>query len=188
MMKKMTSMLLALTLCLTLSVPAFAAEEEPEPAAEPAVQTEAETVAQEEVAAPADTEAEPATEPAVQTEVETAPEEEAAAPAETELDSVNEPAAQAEAGHTHVYYESDYIGVDPDNYTSSGHAYINKGSLYKCSCGDSYIVAEAYYYQSHSMRVSVYGTAIGDNGETVPTYLHYCAQCNYNYINLSKIS
>ncbi|MBP3521761.1 MAG: hypothetical protein J6J87_10520 [Oscillospiraceae bacterium] len=43
MMKKMTSMLLALAMCLTLSVPAFAAEEEPELTTEPAVQTEVET-------------------------------------------------------------------------------------------------------------------------------------------------
>lgn len=45
MMKKMTSMFLALVMCLALSVPAFAAEEEPELTDEPAVQTEVETEA-----------------------------------------------------------------------------------------------------------------------------------------------
>lgn len=164
MMKKMTSMLLALAMCLALSVPAFAAEEEPELTAEPAVQTEVETVAEEEVAAPAEVETEPAAEPAVETE------------------ATEEPAAQAEAAHTHVYYVSDYIGVDPNRYTKSGHAYINKGSLYECSCGDSYIVADAYYYQSHAFRVSEYGTTIGSNGETVTVYLYQCRACNYSYV------
>ena len=155
MMKKMTSMLLALAMCLALSVPAFAAEEEPELTTEPAVQTEVETVAEEEVAAPTEAETEPA----------------------------DEPAAQAEAAHTHVYYVSDYTGIDPDRYTKSGHAYINKGSLYECSsCGYSYIVADAYYYQSHSFLVSEFGTALGSNGETVTVYLYQCRACNYSYV------
>lgn len=51
MTKKFMSMFLALAMCLALSVPAFAVEEEPELTDEPAVQTEVETEAEEEVAA-----------------------------------------------------------------------------------------------------------------------------------------
>lgn len=153
MMKKMTSMLLALAMCLTLSVPAFAAEEEPELTAEPAVQTEVETEAEEEVAAPAEVETEPADEPAVQEE---------------------------EDIHIHDYALTPANYVVKDDYTEDGHLYIER---YKntCRCGIYYYTTVGESYRSHAFRVSEYGTALGSNGETVTVYLYQCRACYYSY-------
>lgn len=154
MMKKMTSMLLALAMCLTLSVPAFAAEEEPELTDEPAVQTEVETVAEEEVAAPTEAETEPA----------------------------DEPAAQAEAAHIHVYVVSNANYIDSTDYTVSGHAYIER-HLHKCKyCDEMFYEEHGKTYKPHSFRVTELGTTIGGNGETITTYQYQCRSCNYYYV------
>ncbi len=96
------------------------------------------------------------------------------------------PAAQEQAAHTHVYQVSDYVGVVPDDYTTSVHLYVESGHLHRCSCGEQYIEAEISYYLAHKLLVREYGVALGSNGETIPTYLHECVQCNYSTISTSS--
>ncbi len=109
----------------------------------------------------------------------------AAFAAEEEAPAVGGPAAQEQAAHTHVYQVSGYEGVVPDRYTDSAHLYVKSGTLHRCSCGDQYIDDTISFYQAHKLLVSEYGVALGSNGETVPTYLHECVQCDYSKIKLT---
>lgn len=74
-----------------------------------------------------------------------------------------------------------------DINTKEYYNYDEENDFYSCKyCDYYYYVTLSKTYQSHSFRVSEYGTAIGSNGETVPTYLHACALCNYYYISLDR--
>lgn len=106
-----------------------------------------------------------------------------AAPAlavEEEATATNEPAVQVadEDEHIHDYHVKDVSYIIPDDYTTSGHAYIERHH-HKCDCGDQFYETHDPVYRAHKLYDTGH-SAIFDNGNGVVTLpLYACRLCNY---------
>ena len=92
------------------------------------------------------------------------------------------PMAAFAAGHIHNYTVTDASYVIPTDYTSTGHAFIER-HLHTCSCGNQFYETHAKVYRPHvymSKDAKFAYTTIGDNGETLYIYRFNCTQCNYS--------
>ena len=92
------------------------------------------------------------------------------------------PMAAFAAGHIHNYTVTDASYVIPTDYTSTGHAFIER-HLHTCSCGNQFFETHAKVYRPHvymSKDAKFAYTTIGDNGETLYIYRFNCTQCNYS--------
>ena len=79
------------------------------------------------------------------------------------------------------YIVTDASYVIPTDYTSMGHAFIER-HLHTCSCGDQFYETHAKVYRPHvysSKDAKFAYTTIGGNGETLYVYRFNCTQCNY---------
>ena len=87
------------------------------------------------------------------------------------------PMAVFAAGHIHNYIVTDASYVIPTDYTSMGHAFIER-HLHTCSCGDQFYETHAKVYRPHvysSKDAKFAYTTIGGNGETL--YVYRCRRC-----------